>query len=246
MEAWQGAVLVAAGLLALLAIAWIRTPVTIRLRAPADEGLFLLRIRHPVLVLDVWLPPDIALGWALGERELPGIHGEVMGIPLSRSAIDGWARSLARSGRAVRVRAAVVRREPPGEPAPDRAARIGTQVASLRAWLDALIESRTRLAAAATVDRVDARIAFGTGNPESTGLLLSSVWMFEPWLPDDARLRIDPIFNGLHLSVRGEIVVRVFPWGAARAMLCVMRARRRSRRAAPEPARAGSPEHQEA
>ena len=88
-------VLLVAAVLSLLvataAVVCLFTPVSIAMRAPAElpgggDALFLLEVRHPALLLDLSLDAATALGWAVGERNVPRFRAVVVGIPVR----EGW------------------------------------------------------------------------------------------------------------------------------------------------------------
>src|SRR5207249_1342715 len=86
-----------AALLLLAALVWacLFRPLSIELDAPDQGDLFALSIAHPLFWLRLRLPTRTVIAWAIGERPLPPLSGEVAGIPVR--PIAEWA--LARPAR---------------------------------------------------------------------------------------------------------------------------------------------------
>ena len=205
-------------------------PLEIDLRAPDSGDLGTLKIEHAVVELEIWLPPDVALAWALGEAALPPIVGHVFGIPVDRALVRRW---MGRGSRgAARVRKA---RAPAGD-APRTATRV-TRVDADRDPVAALLPDRLRAPAhvaraawkkqkarvkrAGRVEVFEVDLRYGTGNPAITGMLAGFFWELAASLPAPFALRAEADWTRLTVGFEGEARVIVFPWRALFAAVCL-------------------------
>ena len=108
---WAIAGLVLLAVLAVFVVCLVQ-PVSIGVRAPDDGDLLSVRVRHPAVSLDLWVPLDTVIHWIAGIAEPPPIAGHVAGIPLPQRALAPVAELIAKqiAGR-LKIAEGTVKRE---------------------------------------------------------------------------------------------------------------------------------------
>lgn len=212
--------IVAFVLLAVAAIC-LAAPLVVTVRAPDDGDLLAVRLRHPAVSADVWLPLDVVLHWLAGIAEPPPISGHVAGIPLPQRALSPVANAIAKQVSGLRKpQDAPV----PPEPAPARErgrfAALGTRltaVAPKAAW-----ESVPRFRKAIVIEVAAFDLLYGTGDPVTTGTIAGYLWQLAAVLPEPCYIRAEASWLEPALRVEGEARVLVFPWRTLVAVLCFL------------------------
>lgn len=208
-------------------------PVEIDVRAPDRGDLGTLKISHPAVELEIWLPPSVPLAWAFGELVLPSMSGHVIGIPVDRALIHRWLdRGLRLKAFLAKRSAARPKRPKPATPAaPKRIVPVAKEQDALAAMLPARFQlpahvarvawgkAKPRVVAAGKVELFEADLVFGTGEPAVTGLVCGVLWQVAALLPAPFRLTVEAHWAAFTLRIEGEARVLIFPWRAARAVL---------------------------
>ena len=219
---------IAALSIALLAVC-LAAPLVITARAPDDGDLVTVRVRHPAVSLDVWLPGDVVLHWLAGIPEPPPVAGEIAGIPVPRRALAPLARAAA--GRAADLLTG--RRPPPDEERAPASAEKAPGSDRPRGWFAAVKRrlgaaapgaawrERARLVHVFRIERCEVDLDYGTGDPVTTGTISGYLWQLASVLPEPCVIRARAFWVEPKLRVEGEARILIFPWRACVAVLCL-------------------------
>lgn len=216
---------VALVLLAVFVVCLVQ-PVSIGVRAPDQGDLATVRVRHPAVSLDVWLPLDTVIYWIAGIAEPPPISGHVAGIPIPQRALSPVAKAIAKQIAGI-LKPKPVGPEPPPEPkAPGRFDGVKKHVIAVApkaAW-----ETLPRFRKAVVIDVAVFDLAYGTGNPVTTALIAGYLWQLAAVLPEPCFIRAEANWMEPTLRAEGEARVLIFPWRTIVAVLCLLLAIARS------------------
>jgi hypothetical protein len=216
--AWALVAPVVLAVLAVLAVCLLQ-PVSIGVRAPDDGDLLTLRVRHPAVSLDLWVPVDTVIHWLAGIPEPPPISGHIAGVPLPQRALAPVADAIAKQ-------IAGLLRPKTEEPAPvepETAGRFDAlkkhviAAAPKAAW-----ETVPRFRKAVVIELATFDLLYGTGNPVTTALIAGYLWQLAAVLPEPCYVRAEANWMEPALRAEGEARVLIFPWRTIVAVLCLL------------------------
>ena len=204
----------------LAALAWVclAVPLVVSVVAPDDGDLGSVKLRHPALSVDVWLPLDVVLHWIVGRVEAPPIAGHVAGIPIPPRALQPVADAIAKAISGI------------GKPKPEKPAEPGKKpgrfdaikkhaiAAAPRAAWDTLPRFRRAL----VIEIFAFDLVYGTGDPIANGLVAGFLWQLASVLPAPCYIRAEANWLEPTLRARGEARLLIFPWRTIVAVLCLL------------------------
>lgn len=203
-----------------IALAWVCLvmPVVIEVRAPDDGDLFSLKVRHPALAIDVWLPLDVVLYWVAGRAEPPPIAGHVMGVPIPPRALQPVADAIAKAISGI----GEPKPPAPPEPAKEPGRADAIKKHAIAAAPGASWRQLPRFRRAIVVDLCAFDLAYGTGDPVTNGWIAGYLWQLAAVLPEPCYIRAEVNWMEPTLRVKGEARLLIFPWRTIVAVLCLL------------------------
>lgn len=201
--------------LAVFAAMLVLAPVRILFDAPESGDLFLLRIRHPALLLDLWLPPAVVIAWTGKRLELPGFEVELFGVPFDHVGVTHLIARV-RGGRSRKKKEPGKKEKPPEPEKPAEPLE-----ARARRWLAIWERQKSRVARAGTISTMELDLAYGASDPATTAIVTGILWQLAVALPEPFELRAEPFWTGSHLDLAGKVRLQIFPWRLGWAVLCL-------------------------
>jgi len=204
------------------AVAWVclAIPLVVTIQAPDDGDVFSLKLRHPALAIDVWLPIDVVIHWIVGRAEPPPVSGHIAGVPVPRRALapvaDAIAKAIGRIGEP--------KTEPETLPAvPVKPGRFDViKKHAIAAAPKAAWNTLPRFRRAIVIDVFAFDVVYGTGDPIANGLVAGFLWQLASILPAPCYIRAEANWMEPTLRAQGEARFRIFPWRTIVAVLCLL------------------------